>query len=58
MRKCGYCGKEMDDSEVIKKTINCWTPYTGHDLDYVEEKCPYCGHASELIEDQFEEFWV
>ena len=27
----------MDDSELIRETINCWTPYTGHDLDYVEE---------------------
>ena len=47
----------MDDAELIRETINCWTPYTGHDLDYVEEKRSYCGHTSEFIEDQFEE-WV
>ena len=37
MKYCQSCGKEMDDSELIRETINCWTPYTGHDLDYVEE---------------------
>ena len=57
MRKCGYCGREMDDSELIRETVNCWTPDAGHECDYIEEKCPHCGWRSMNIEDQFES-WV
>ena len=57
MRKCGYCGKEIDESELIKETINCWAPDVGHECDYIEETCPNCGWYSECIEDQLDS-WV
>jgi hypothetical protein len=57
MRKCGYCGKEIDESELIKETVNCWAPDVGHECDYIEEKCPHCGWYSDRIEDQLES-WV
>ena len=56
-RKCGFCGREMDDSELKKEWVNCWAPDVGHECDYIEEKCPYCGWASDRIEDQMDS-WV
>lgn len=50
MRKCGYCGTEMDESDLIKEEIH----FVDHDCDFVEETCPYCGWHSEIIEDQLE----
>ena len=43
----------MDDSELIKEELR----FIDSECNYIEEKCPYCGHASERIEDEFEE-WV
>ena len=52
MRKCGYCGKEMNDNEVKDYHPN---PDSSWENDLDEEQCPYCGYHSTLIEDQFEE---
>ena len=56
IRKCGYCDKEIDESELIKETVNCWAPDVGHECDYIEEICPYCGWHSINIEDKPEIF--
>ena len=53
MRKCGFCGKEMDDSELIKEELQ----FKDSECNYIEEKCPYCGWHSMNIEDQLES-WV
>ena len=55
-KKCGYCGREVDITKIEKNEVNCWNPSSGHECDYTEEVCPYCGYRSISISDTPNEF--